>query len=71
MLLINRPELSDRPPADHLIPRSRPEGYLEMFSLYPVIACLAVLGEHSFIWANMSGSFVGTRFIIMLHLNRN
>jgi peptidoglycan/LPS O-acetylase OafA/YrhL len=46
-------------------------GYLEMFSLYRVIACLAVLSQHSFIWANMSGNFVGTGFITMLHLSRN
>ena len=71
MLLINRPELRDRPHVDDLIPRSQPKGYLEMFSLYRVMACLAVLGQHSFIWANMSGNFVGTGFITMLHLSRN
>ena len=32
----------------------RPRGYLEMFNLFRVIACLAVLAQHSFIWANMS-----------------
>jgi peptidoglycan/LPS O-acetylase OafA/YrhL len=46
-------------------------GYLEIFNLYRVIACLAVLSQHSFIWANMSGNFVGTGFITMLHLSRN
>jgi peptidoglycan/LPS O-acetylase OafA/YrhL len=46
-------------------------GYLEMFNLYRVIACAAVLSQHSFIWANMSGNFVGTGFITMLHLSRN
>ena len=71
MLLINRPEIRDRPCADDLVTRSDPRGYLEMFSLYRVIACLAVLGQHSFIWANMSGNFVGTGFITMLHLSRN
>ena len=59
MLLINRPELRDRPHVDDLIPRSQPKGYLEMFSLYRVMACLAVLGQHSFIWANMSTNVIG------------
>jgi peptidoglycan/LPS O-acetylase OafA/YrhL len=45
-------------------------GYLEMFNLFRVIACAAVLGQHSFIWTNMTGNFVGTGFITMLHLSR-
>ena len=48
----------------------RPQGYLEMFNLFRVVACLAVLGQHSFIWANMSDNFVGTGFITVLHLSR-
>jgi peptidoglycan/LPS O-acetylase OafA/YrhL len=40
-------------------------------NLFRVIACAAVLGQHSFIWANMSGNVVGTGFITMLHLSRN
>jgi peptidoglycan/LPS O-acetylase OafA/YrhL len=71
MLIMNRPELRDRPRRENLIPSTQPKGYLEMFSLYRVIACLAVLGQHSFIWANMSGIFIGTGFITMLHLSRN
>jgi peptidoglycan/LPS O-acetylase OafA/YrhL len=70
MLVQNRPvaqaTLSDGVPHD-----ASKRGYLEMFSLYRVIACLAVLSQHSFIWANMSGNFVGTGFITMLHLSRN
>jgi peptidoglycan/LPS O-acetylase OafA/YrhL len=70
MLVRNRPTprvtLSNGAPPD----ASR-RGYLEMFGLYRVIACLAVLSQHSFIWANMSGNFVGTGFITMLHLSRN
>jgi peptidoglycan/LPS O-acetylase OafA/YrhL len=71
MLIMNRLELRDRPRREDLIPSTQPKGYLEMFSLYRVIACIAVLGQHSFIWANMSGIFVGTGFITMLHLSRN
>jgi peptidoglycan/LPS O-acetylase OafA/YrhL len=41
-----------------------------MFSLFRVVACLAVLAQHSFIWANMSNNFIGTGFITMLHLSR-
>lgn len=48
----------------------RPPQYLEMFNLFRVIACLAMLGQHSFIWADMSDNFVGTGFITMLHLSR-
>ena len=63
--------LQTRPrPEEVLSLGTRPRGYLEMFNLFRVIACLAVLGQHSFIWANMSGNFVGTGFIIMLHLSR-
>jgi peptidoglycan/LPS O-acetylase OafA/YrhL len=49
---------------------AKPRGYLEMFNLFRVVACAAVLGQHSFIWANMSTNFVGTGFITMLHLSR-
>ena len=48
----------------------RPRGYLEELNLFRVIACAAVLAQHSFIWANMSTNFVGTGFITMLHLSR-
>jgi peptidoglycan/LPS O-acetylase OafA/YrhL len=55
---------------EEMLPGTRPHGYLEMFNLFRVIACVAVLGQHSFIWTNMSGNFVGTGFITMLHLSR-
>ena len=42
-----------------------------MLSLYRVIACAAVVGNHSFIWTGMSGNVIGTGFITMLHLSRN
>jgi len=41
-----------------------------MLNLFRIIACLAVVGQHSFIWTNMTGNFVGTGFIAMLHLSR-
>ena len=41
-----------------------------MFDLFRVIACLAVLAQHSFIWADMSGNVVGSGFITILHLSR-
>jgi len=53
-----------------LIPDPRPHGYLEMLNLFRVVACLAVLSQHAFIWTNMTGNFVGTGFITMLHLSR-
>jgi membrane-bound acyltransferase YfiQ involved in biofilm formation len=58
------------PPRRGLLPDRRPTGYLEMLNLFRVVACLAVLGQHSFIWTNMTGTFVGTGFITMLHLSR-
>jgi peptidoglycan/LPS O-acetylase OafA/YrhL len=70
MLVQNRP-IARAQPDVALLGSSRSHGYLEMFNLYRVIACLAVLSQHSFIWANMSGNFVGTGFITMLHLSRN
>jgi hypothetical protein len=47
------------------------KGYLEMLNLFRVLACAAVVGNHSFIWANMSTNAVGTGFVTMLHLSRN
>jgi peptidoglycan/LPS O-acetylase OafA/YrhL len=70
MLVQDRP-VARAQPDDVLLGSPRSHGYLEMFNLYRVIACLAVLSQHSFIWADMSGNFVGTGFITMLHLSRN
>src|ERR1700691_4374812 len=49
----------------------RSKGYLEMLNVFRVLACAAVVGNHSFIWANMSTNVIGTGFITMLHLSRN
>jgi peptidoglycan/LPS O-acetylase OafA/YrhL len=46
-------------------------GYLDMLNLFRVLACAAVVGNHSFIWANMSTNVIGTGFVTMLHLSRN
>lgn len=46
-------------------------GYLEMLNLFRVVACAAVVANHSFIWANMSTNVIGTGFITVLHLSRN
>ena len=54
-----------------LLPTTPSKGYLESLNLYRVIACAAVVGNHSFIWANMSTNVIGTGFITMLHLSRN
>lgn len=48
-----------------------PGSYLDQLDLFRVVACAAVVGNHSFIWANMSTNVVGTGFITMLHLSRN
>jgi hypothetical protein len=53
------------------LPAARSKSYLEMLNLYRVIACGAVVANHSFIWAGMSSNVVGTGFITMLHLSRN
>jgi peptidoglycan/LPS O-acetylase OafA/YrhL len=42
-----------------------------MLNLFRVLACAAVVANHSFIWANMSTNVIGTGFITMLHLSRN
>jgi peptidoglycan/LPS O-acetylase OafA/YrhL len=52
------------------LPKEQSRGYIEMFNHFRVVACAAVIGCHSFIWANMTGNFVGTGFITMLHLSR-
>jgi peptidoglycan/LPS O-acetylase OafA/YrhL len=46
-------------------------GYLDMLNVFRVLACAAVVGNHSFIWANMSTNVIGTGFVTMLHLSRN
>ena len=46
-------------------------GYLEMLNLFRFLACVAVVTNHSFIWANMSTNVIGTGFVTMLHLSRN
>jgi hypothetical protein len=50
---------------------SQPRGYLDMLDLFRIMACVTVVGNHSFIWAGMSTNVVGTGFITMLHLSRN
>jgi peptidoglycan/LPS O-acetylase OafA/YrhL len=50
---------------------SRSKGYIEMVSLFRIVACATVLGNHAFIWTGMTGNVIGTGFITMLHLSRN
>jgi peptidoglycan/LPS O-acetylase OafA/YrhL len=46
-------------------------GYLRLLDLFRVLACLAVVSQHSFIWTGMSHNVVGTGFITFLHFTRN
>jgi len=46
-------------------------GYLTMFDLFRVVVCACVLGQHSFIWTDMSNNVVGTGCITFLHFTRN
>jgi peptidoglycan/LPS O-acetylase OafA/YrhL len=70
-MLSSRPlEPRAQPEGEVLALGPRPRGYLEIFNLFRVVACVAVLGQHSFIWAGMSTNFVGTGFITMLHFSR-
>ena len=64
------PKPSHPPRGDGRLPGLQSLGHIEMLNLFRVIACAAVLGQHSFIWTNMTGNFVGTGFITMLHLSR-
>jgi len=48
-----------------------PTGYLTMFDFFRVAVCACVLGQHSFLWTDMSHNVVGTGFITMLHFTRN
>jgi peptidoglycan/LPS O-acetylase OafA/YrhL len=50
---------------------SAPAGYLTMFDFFRVAVCACVLGQHSFLWTDMSSNVVGTGFITMLHFTRN
>ncbi|MGA2306653.1 MAG: hypothetical protein ABSH29_21075, partial [Acidimicrobiales bacterium] len=45
--------------------RSAPTGYLTMFDFFRVAVCACVLGQHSFLWTDMSSNVVGTGFITM------
>jgi peptidoglycan/LPS O-acetylase OafA/YrhL len=55
----------------HSTSGAQPGGYLESLNLFRVLACVAVVANHSFIWANMTGNVIGTGFITLLHLSRN
>jgi peptidoglycan/LPS O-acetylase OafA/YrhL len=46
-------------------------GYLTMFDFFRVAVCACVLGQHSFLWTDMSSNVIGTGFITMLHFTRN
>src|SRR5580704_8994571 len=62
-----------RAPLGRSVPQGQrgARGYLDMLNLFRVLACAAVVANHSFIWANMSTNVIGTGFITMLHLSRN
>jgi peptidoglycan/LPS O-acetylase OafA/YrhL len=45
--------------------------YLRFLDVFRVVACAAVVCQHSFIWTGMSHNSVGTGFITMLHFTRN
>src|ERR1700691_5418401 len=66
------PDVTAHPGDGVLLKSDSPAGgYLETFNLYRILACAAVLGQHAFIWTNMTGNVVGTGFITILHLSRN
>ena len=52
-------------------PGSVRAGYLTMFDLFRVVVCACVVGQHSFLWTDMSTNVVGTGFITILHFTRN
>ncbi len=63
---------SDGLPSDRSVGTgSVQDGYLTMFDLFRVLACACVLGQHSFLWTDMSNNVVGTAFITFLHFTRN
>jgi peptidoglycan/LPS O-acetylase OafA/YrhL len=71
MVATNPPDARTPLNQSDLTSRAASRGYLEMLNLFRVLACAAVVGNHSFIWANMSTNVIGTGFITMLHLSRN
>src|SRR3984957_3695981 len=62
-----------RAPLGRSVPQGQggARGYLDMLNLFRVVACAAVVANHSFIWADMSTNVIGTGFITLLHLSRN
>jgi hypothetical protein len=52
-------------------PGSVRAGYLTMFDLFRVVVCLCVVGQHSFLWTDMSANVIGTAFITVLHYTRS
>jgi peptidoglycan/LPS O-acetylase OafA/YrhL len=62
-----------RAPLGRSVPQGQrgARGYLDMLNLFRVVACAAVVANHSFIWADMSTNVIGTGFITVLHLSRN
>jgi peptidoglycan/LPS O-acetylase OafA/YrhL len=45
-------------------------GYLGQFDSYRVIACSAVVLQHSFLWTLAAGNVAGWAFVMMLHFSR-
>jgi peptidoglycan/LPS O-acetylase OafA/YrhL len=54
---------------DSAVPR--PAGYLALLDVFRVVACVSVVGQHSFLWTGMTGNVAGTAFVTLLHFTRD
>lgn len=48
-----------------------PGGYLRQFDSFRVLACSAVVLQHSFLWTLTGDNVVGWAFVMLLHFSRN
>jgi peptidoglycan/LPS O-acetylase OafA/YrhL len=52
------------------LPRTWSGGHLGQFDSYRVIACAAVVLQHSFLWTLLAGNVAGWVFVMLLHFSR-
>jgi peptidoglycan/LPS O-acetylase OafA/YrhL len=68
--------VTDPRPADARVVRasdgwaSRPGGYLGQFDSYRVVACIAVVLQHSLLWTLAAGNVAGWALVMLLHFSR-
>jgi peptidoglycan/LPS O-acetylase OafA/YrhL len=67
---VESPQLSARAPNAALLGDGAWGGYLSQFDTYRVVACAAVILQHSLLWTVAAGNVVPWAFVMLLHFSR-